>query len=280
MSDPAPLHSYRHSQLGSFSTWIQRREFEVETVNRVLAGASVDEHLAKAAFAQPQKTAKPRQINQKPRPNKPKLRSLATGNDLKVARRGLRLRRATLGLSIAMIACGALVSVVVRAEIAKMQLKADLLAPQLASLNVSNQRLSVLAQQLSAPARIAALAQTQLHMVFPFGAPGVQARASANSTASAAGQPYSLYYTPSGINPAPAQLPAPTTTVPGASPTTAPSSVKAVSAPSVAMPTQANTLTPVVPISTGSATATTTAATSTTLVSVGSSTSAIAPAGG
>ena len=240
----------------------------------MLAGASVDEHLARAAFAQPQKSPKPRQINQMPRPNKPKLRSLATGNDLKVARRGLRLRRATLGLSIAMIACGALVSVVVRAEIAKMQLKADMIAPQLASLNVSNQRLAVLAQQLSAPARIAALAQTQLHMVFPFGAPGTQASASGNSTASAAGQPYSLYYTPSGINPAPAQVPAPTTTVPGASTSTVTSSVKAVSGPSVASPTQASTLTPVVPVSTGGAT------TATTLAPLGSAPTTTPPAGG
>ncbi|MDA8101502.1 MAG: hypothetical protein M0Z34_00880 [Nitrospiraceae bacterium] len=145
-----------------------------------------------------------------------RLRTVPTGAELRHNRRVMLAERLIVLLSVAFIAAGALVSVVVRAEIAKMQLHADTIQPVLSSLNKENANLTATYQQLSAPARIAAIAQSQLHMVFAPGA-GITATTQPGSTYSAQGQQYSYYYSPSGVTPTP---PTTATTVPPTTSTT------------------------------------------------------------
>lgn len=145
-----------------------------------------------------------------------RLRTVPTGAELRHNRRIMLAERLLVLLSVALVAAGALVSVVVRAEIAKMQLHSDNMQPALSSLNKENAILTATYQQLSAPARIAAIAQSQLHMVFAPGA-GIAAATQPGSTYSAQGQEYSYYYSPSGVTPTP---PTTATTVPPAASTT------------------------------------------------------------
>ncbi len=145
-----------------------------------------------------------------------RLRTVPTGAELRHNRRVMLAERLIVLLSVAFIAVGALVSVVVRAEIAKMQLHADTIQPVLSSLNKENANLTATYQQLSAPARIAAIAQSQLHMVFAPGG-GIPATTQPGSTYSAQGQQYSYYYSPSGVTPTP---PTTATTAPPTTSTT------------------------------------------------------------
>ena len=177
---------------------------------------------AKAHTARPARPAAPRQESGAAKPADARrlgpaaqhriqrLRPVPTGAELRRARRVNLAERLIVLLSVALVTVGALVSVVVRAEIAKMQLNADAIQPTLSTLGKENALLSATYQQLSAPARIAAIAQSQLHMVFAPGA-GITASAQPGSTYSAQGQIYSYYYSPSGITPTP---PTTVTTVP------------------------------------------------------------------
>ena len=171
-----------------------------------------------------------------------RLHTVPTGAELRHNRRVMLAERLIVLLSVALVAAGALVSVVVRAEIAKMQLHSDNIQPALSSLNKENAILTATYQQLSAPARIAAIAQSQLHMVFAPGA-GITATTQPGSTYSAQGQEYSYYYSPSGVTPTP---PTTATTAPPATSTTVAGSAAqastATTAPSAgATPTTATT---------------------------------------
>ena len=307
---------YKVQGVGSFSDWIDEREFEQRTVERVLSQAAVAAQIHKnsrsaAESAAPKRMASsgaprsevapkaPRVGAKAPRPQHSsaradtgveeiglapatkhrleRLRPLATGDELKALRRSARLHRAMVLGSLVIVAAAAIISVVARAEIAKMQLKADAISPQLASLVTQNQLLGVRAQQLSAPARIAAVAQTQLHMVFPSGV-GVQATSSRTATLSASSQPYSLYYSAAGTDPT--TTAAPTTTVvsapSGASTVATATPAGSASAPSVApAATPAPTTATTSPTPPASATTNSTTPSSLTLVTpVGASTNA------
>ena len=170
-----------------------------------------------------------------------RLRPVPTGAELRRAKRVNLAERLIVLVSVALVMAGALVSVVVRAEIAKMQLNADTVQPTLAKLGKENALLATSYQQLSAPARIAAIAQSQLHMVFAPGA-GITASTQPGSTYSAQGQVYSYYYSPSGVTTSP---PTTVTTLPPKSTSTtvagaaAQASTTASTAPGAAASTQA-----------------------------------------
>ncbi len=309
---------YRPQGVGSFSDWIDEREFEQRTVERVLSQAAVAAQIqrnssgpaapatrrrATASAAAPSeagpKAARARAQAPSPRRTGARasahvadiglapatkhrlehLRPLATGDELKALRRSARLHRAMVFGSLVIVAAAAIISVVARAEIAKMQLKADAIAPQLASLATQNQLLRVTAQQLSAPARIAAVAQSQLHMVFPSGV-GVQAVASRTGTLSATSQPYSLYYSAAGVDPTTTVAPTTTAAPPSSTPSTAVGSAPAgaggatnAASGTSPGPTTATTAPAPAPASPASSTTNSTTPSSLTLVSpVGAST--------
>ena len=293
MGNTAAPRQYRRSGVGSFSDWIGERELEQRTVARVLAQEAIASQIAKASVA-PAPTPPPlrehrRNHKSRERPmhaqgshakratasgfadappaiqhRLARLRPLATGEELKSLRRSARAHRLSVLSAIAMVAVAALISVVARAEIAKMQLKADAIAPTLATLVTQNQQLSVSAQQLSAPARIAAVAQNQLHMVFPSGS-GVAAVASSLATASAASQPYSLYYTAAGSDPTTTVAPVPTTPV-KAAPSSSTPAASATASPATTLPAVSVAAASVAPPSTAPVTTPTTAPSKLTLV--------------
>ena len=132
------------------------------------------------------------------------LRPLPTGEELKVLRRPLLVKRFFYLAAISVVAFSVLTAVVAQAEIGKMSLSVTSLDSTISTLKASNQQLGLTEASLGSPARIAQYAQSQLHMTFAT-SNGVSSNGHLGLY-SASSQPYSEYYTPGGE--------APTTTVP------------------------------------------------------------------
>ncbi len=216
-----------HVNVGSFEDWLSSRQEHQMPRQSHAVGEVTNTYTAAAS---PRRQARPKTSHvhavkemrspfYEPVPpvRTTALREVETGPRYLKRRREIRVRRGVLFFCATMVCLSAIVSVVARAEIAKMSLQVDHLDPTLTALQNANYQLSLQKQSLQAPARIAAFAQTQLHMQFPDTGSTVTNTANANSLISSRNSSYGLYYTPNG---------SPTTTEPTSNTSRTPSAQK------------------------------------------------------